>query len=111
MAGNEARDLDFEASLERIVVAGRNTVKTASFDGAALSLLDTYTATDVLNTEYRSVALANDSEAAIAVWFQIAPDDSITGGAHLFSIAADGSLSQVDAVDYSGRGSTVLQVR
>ena len=111
MARNEARDLDFDASLARIVVAGRNTVQTATFDGAGLTLLDTYTATDVLNTEYRGVALANGSDAAIAVWFQVAADDSITGGAHLFSIAADGSLSQVDAVDYSGRGTTVLQVR
>ena len=105
-----ARDLEM-SSTGGVVVVGKNSVRTALFDGTAFTALDTYTAAEAFTTQYRGVALSADGTSAIAAWFQRLAEDTFSGGAQLFAIADDGVLTKIDAVEYGGRGTTVLRVR
>jgi len=110
VGGSQARDLDFDPSLSTIVTVGANGVHSVTFDGTTLTLLDSFTATEAFTTQYRGVELTAEADVAIAAWFTES-GGAFTGGAQVFTIAADGTLDQVDSVDYDGRATTVLRVR
>src|SRR5690606_3565680 len=110
LGSNLARDVEM-TSFGGVVVVGRDSVQTALFDGTSFSSLDAHTEAEAFTTEYRGVARSADGNSAIATWFQRLAGDTFSGGAHLFSIDADGKLAKVDAVDYDGRGTSVLRIR
>ncbi|MFO7544417.1 MAG: hypothetical protein R6W77_02870, partial [Trueperaceae bacterium] len=97
-ASNQARDLAFDPALNRIVAVGRDVVHTLSFDGATFSLDDTHVPPWAEITEYRGVARV-DGDMALASWF-VNDAGAISGGADLFSVAANGELALLDSVDY-----------
>ncbi len=104
---NQARDLDFLPSLERIVAVGRNGVHAVSFAAGALSLDDTYVPPEVTNTEYRSVMLAQGGTRAIAGWFTTDTPEQ-PGGVDLLSVAADGTLARLERVAFDGGSRLVM---
>lgn len=107
IAANEVRDLGFVPSLERIIAVGRDVVHSVSFDGATLSLDDTYTAAKGFTTQYRGGALAVDGTYALAGWFA---SGAIPGGLDLFAVAADGSLALLDSDEYDSSVRVVFEL-
>ena len=104
---NKVRDLGI-SSVNSVVTVGRDSVSTVMLAAGFFAVLDTYTATEAFTTEYRGVALTGDDSMAIAAWFR---SDTFAGGAHLFSVGESGQLELIDAIDYSGRATTVVRVR
>lgn len=102
----DARDLAFNASLSRILTVGRDAVHSLSFDGATLSLDDTYVPPGAQLTEYRGVARV-DGGMALTSWF-VNDAGTISGGADLFSVAANGTLALLDSVDYANEARVVF---
>ena len=107
LGSNKVRDLGI-SSVNSVVAVGRDSVTTVMLAAGFFAVLDTYTATEAFTTEYRGVALTEDDSMAIAAWFR---SDTFAGGAHLFSVGASGQLELIDAIDYSGRATTVVRVR
>jgi len=102
----DARDLAFNASLSRILTVGRDAVHSLSFDGATLSLDDTYVPPGLQFTEYRGVERV-DGGMALTSWF-VNDAGTISGGADLLSVAADGALALLDSVDYPNEARVVF---
>ena len=107
---NQARDLAFTDGLGRIVTVGRNNVRTLAFDGAAIAAEGTYTVSEAFNVEYRGVGLTNDAGFALASWFSNDAAAPVIGGVELFEIAADGALTLVDSVDFTGPARVVVSL-
>lgn len=105
-SGNNARDLAFDPGLNRILTVGRDVVHTLSFDGATLSLDDTYAPPGAEVTEYRDVARVAGG-MALTAWF-VNDAGAISGGADLFSVATDGTLALLDSVDYVNEARVVF---
>jgi hypothetical protein len=104
--GIHARDLAFDPALNRILTVGRDVVHALSFDGATLSLDDSYTPPGPERTEYRGVARVG-GDTALTSWF-VNDAGAISGGADLFSVAADGTLALLDSVDYAQEARVVF---
>ncbi len=107
---NSTRYFDFLPSLERIVSVGMNVVNSVSFDGATLSLDDTYNSPGPDDVQYRTVSLSQDGSRALAAWFTT---DTVEqpGGVDLFSVAADGSLAQLDSIEFPASSRVVLRLQ
>lgn len=106
---NGARDLDYLPTLERIVSVGRDAVHSVAFDGATLSLDDSYAPPEVETVEYRGVALTEDGAYALAAWFTTDTEQQ-PGGVDLFSVAPDGTLTRLDRYEFSGSSRTVMRL-
>lgn len=92
---DSAREVVFDASLERFYTVGRNRVVSLAFDGAGYTTLDAYERR--LGTrQYRDVALAGAEDRLLAAWW----DDSGGSGVELFAVAEDGALTLLDGREF-----------
>ena len=98
----------------RFVLAGRDEVRTVSFDGTTLALEDEVIATGMTPVQNRDVAVTgDDGELAVVVYFSGGNRNPIAaGGAVLYGIdIANGELTELDTASYaSGPGRVALSV-
>ena len=102
------------ADYSRFVLAGKDEVRTVSFDGTSLALEDEVIGMPMDPIQNRDVAVTGDAgEFAVVVYFLGGDGDPVLpGGVTLYGINdADGVLTELDTEGYpSGPGRLALSV-
>jgi hypothetical protein len=110
---NQVREQTHNADLTRFVVAGKDSVRTVSFDGAALAIEDELIAANMPPQQNRGVTMAgaSDEQAVIAFFRGGNGDDILNGGVALYAIdSSTGALSELDFEELDGPGRVALRV-
>jgi WD40 repeat protein len=102
---NTVRFFAVNALQNRIVTVGRDLVTVFGWDGDALSVLDEFVGDAGFTVEGRGIALTGDDSLAIVTWFVALSDQEaeapLRGGVTLLGVAGDGTLTELDTVEYT----------
>lgn len=114
----QLRAVAVNSNATRLITAGRNNVRSFSFDGSSLTGLDTLDKSGGSFTyENRKLALTGDGKFALVAWFKSnvtsgRPDGGLPeGGFTLYGIADDGTLSELEEVTTAARARVVERIR
>jgi hypothetical protein len=111
LGGAGAINVAVSADGSRLVATGRDVVTSLSFDGTTLTVDDQYTFAEPEQINNRGVALTADGTKAVVGWFtNLYGPPGWNGGYMVYDVAADGTLSVVEAVDEGTGVRTVLNL-
>ncbi len=115
IGSNRSRAVAVTPARDRLVAVGRDTVATVAFDGAGLTLEDTFDPSNgtTVVIENRNVALFDGGRRAAVAWFTASSNPSaVSGGVAVYGIGAAGEISTLAnvALSRSSRALTVLEL-